>query len=107
MVTAKITGSSSTACIEAYPIKQIIYDSKSKLTMVVTGNISKSTNKEVRICPTTKLEYNATSTVHPVTCYINNVVVAPKGSVSVDSQLKCNVKPYAGDQYRIRIKSAI
>jgi hypothetical protein len=107
MVTAAITGSPSTACTQAYPVKQIIYNSKSKLTMVVTGNISKSTNKEVRICPTTQLEYNATSTVHPVTCYINNVVAAPKGSVSVDSQLKCNVKPYAGDQYRIRIKSAI
>ena len=75
--------------------------------MVVTGNISKSTNKETRICPTTQLEYNATSTVHPVTCYINNVLAAPRGFVTVGAELKCNVRPYAGDQYKVRIKSAI
>jgi hypothetical protein len=106
-VTVGIVDPQSTACTQTYPVKQYTYDFKSKLTMVVTGNIGKSTNKEVRICPTTRLDYNATSAFYPVTCYINNIVAATKGSVTVGSQLKCNVKPYAGDQYNIRIKSAI
>jgi hypothetical protein len=106
-VTAATTGTPSTACTLTYPVKQYTYNSKSKLTMVVTGNIKSNNNHEVRICPTTRLEYNATSTVHPVTCYINNVVAAPTGSVAIGAQLKCNVKPYASDQYKIRIKSAI
>ena len=106
-VTAATTGSPSTACTLAYPVKQYTYSFKSKLTMVVTGNIRSNNSHEVRICPTTRLEYDATSKVYPVTCYINNVPVPAKGLVTVGAQLKCNVKPYAGDQYKVTIKSAI
>jgi hypothetical protein len=108
-VIASVTGSPSTACMGTYPVRQQTLR-KSKLTIVLTGNFSKVSKHEARICPTTRLEYNATSPApynYPVTCYINNVVTAPKGYVAVGSQLKCNVKPYAGDEYRIDIKSAI
>ena len=103
-VTANITGIPPTACMLSYPVRQYTYASKKGLTLVVTGNISKSTNKELRICPTTKMLYDATG-VFPVTCYINNVVAAPKGYVTVGSQLKCTLKPYAGDQFRLNILS--
>ena len=109
-VTAAIVDTNSTACTLAYPVKQYTYSSKSKLTMVVTGNIRSNNNHEVRICPTTRLEYNAISPApynYPVVCYINNVPVTTKGFVTVGAQLKCNVKPYAGDQYKVTIKSAI
>jgi hypothetical protein len=105
-VTANITGVPPTACMLSYPVRSYTYSSKDNLTLMVTGNISKTTNKEVRICPTTQLEYNATSK-YPVTCYINNVVAAPKGLVEVGSQLKCDVKPYAGAQFKLYINSAI
>lgn len=109
-VTAGITGSPSTACTLQYPARQVTYSSKSRITMVVTGNIRSFNNHEVKICPTTRLDYKATSPApynYPVTCYITGVVVPATGSVGVSSQLKCNVKPYAGDEYKLRIKSAI
>jgi hypothetical protein len=104
-----VTGSPSTACTGTYPIRQQTLR-KSKLTIALTGNLSKVSRKEVKICPTTRLEYNASSPApynYPVTCYINNVVAAPKGYATVGAQLKCNVRPYASDEYKINIKSAI
>ncbi len=81
------------------------------MKVVVTGNIiSSSTNgKEVKICPTSKASYDATTSTSgaSVVCKIRATTSRGTGSVGVNDHLKCTDKPVGNDKVHIKIKSGV
>jgi hypothetical protein len=95
-------------CTDKYPIKQITQTGgQGTLGMTLTGNIVRYTNKEVTICLSTLLNYQATSTQGPVVCKRKNNTTSGTGTLRINDHLKCTDKPLGKDKVHIKVKSAM
>ena len=99
-------------CAITYPIKQTTLTGKQgHLTMTVTGNIiSVNPNgKEIKICPTTTITYEASTTTPGATvvCKVKNNTSRGKGRLKVNDHIKCTDRPVGNDKIHVKIKSGV
>ena len=95
-------------CLAQYPVTQFSHTGKGgTLTIVLTGNITSHTNKEVKVCPGTPLDYQASSTQGPAICKIRNSTTRGSGSLKINDHLKCTDKPAGKDKVHFKVKSGV
>lgn len=102
-------------CVDQNPIKQIRIDGTSlipgangELGVTFTGNIVSNTNKEIKICPTTQLQFVASSTKGRVVCKLNaNTIFSSSGTLKVNDYLRCSDNPTGSNQTYVKIKSGV
>lgn len=86
------------------------FDINQQVTVTFTGKITTTeglttgTKKTVRICPSTKVDYDA---LGAGSCQINNTTSASKGSLSIGDKLVCTSKPDGSDTDSFYVKSGI
>lgn len=102
-------------CVDKNPIKQIRIDGASlipgaagELGVTYTGNIVSNTNKEIKICPTTRLQFVASSIKGRVVCKLNaNTIFSGSGTLKVNDYLRCSDGPTGSNQTYVKIKSGV
>lgn len=98
-------------CVDQTPIVMLTsfgagQDATVNATLVTTfvGHIIKSTAGSLNICPASRLEFRANSTVGQAICKINGVVVGAKGYLKPHDRLVCSNQPEGRDIDRFRIR---
>jgi hypothetical protein len=89
-----------------YPVSQFSQTGKAgTITISFTGNIVAYTSKAVKVCPSTSLNYQATSTKGPLVCRVNSNTTRDTGTLGIDDYLKCTDKPAGKDKIQLKVKS--
>jgi hypothetical protein len=113
IVTVAVTAPSPTptlGCTTDHPISQInITGKQGHLTGTFTGHIVSFDNKQIKICPTTPLNYSvSTTTPHAtVVCHVKSNTARGQGHVKVNDHIKCTDKPVGNDKIHFKIKSGV
>lgn len=109
LVTAAVAAAPpTTSCVTRYPESKFSHTGKAKsLTVTFSGNIVSHTNKEVKICPGTLLNYAASSTKGRVVCKIRGSNTQSSGMLKVSDDLMCTDKPAGKDVVRFFVKSGV
>ncbi len=98
----------SDPCLAQYPVTQFSQTGKvGTITINFVGNTVSHTNKEVKVCPSTRLSYQATSTLGPVVCKVKNNTTRGTGTLRINDHLKCTDKPAGKDKIQFKVKSGV
>ena len=96
------------ACVTKYPLTQFSQTGKNgTLTITFTGNIVSYTNKVVKICTGTTLNYTAVSTKGVVMCKVKNNTTRVTGKLRINDHVKCTDKPVGNDKVYFKVKSGV
>jgi uncharacterized Zn-binding protein involved in type VI secretion len=77
------------------------------VTIRFTGNITSHSNKVVKVCPGTKLNYITTSTQGPVVCQVRNNTTRGSGLLKINDHIKCTDRPAGKDKVGFKVKSGV
>jgi hypothetical protein len=108
VTVAVIEGPVDKLCVQNNPISQFTQIGKQgTLSITFTGNITSYTNKEIKACPGTALNYKAASSKGPVVCKVKNNTTRGSGSLKINDHIKCTDKPAGKDKVSFKVKSGV
>ena len=103
-----IEGPVDKLCVQNNPVSQFTQTGRQgTLSITFTGNITSYTNKEVKACPGTVLNYKAISTQGPVVCKVRNNTTRASGLLRINDHIKCTDKPAGKDKIQFKVKSGV